>query len=250
LNDDALPSNAICVTFDDGYEDNLSNAVPVLRKHNVKATFFIATGYTDEGVMWNDRILDAFKNTNVDSFEMEDAGVCRRYLDTVQSRVSTAKEIIKSLKYRGFTVREEMTDRVCRQLAWEPCSTLMMSRNQLVQLRNAGMELGGHTMSHPILANEEDSDVYKEVADGKEYLEDLLQEPVRSFAYPNGRRNSDYTTSTIDAVKRAGFECAVTTNFGVSDSASEKYELKRLSFRTTSQLSYCMKLGKNCYLSR
>src|SRR5687768_16576249 len=53
LRDGTLPARAACVTFDDGYADNVSAALPLLRKHGMPATFFLATAYLVGGRMWN-----------------------------------------------------------------------------------------------------------------------------------------------------------------------------------------------------
>ena len=54
-----LPAAAACITFDDGYADNLEVAAPILRKHGLSATFFIATGFTGGGRMFNDTVIEA-----------------------------------------------------------------------------------------------------------------------------------------------------------------------------------------------
>jgi hypothetical protein len=59
----SLPAHSAAVTFDDGYADNLSIAAPILRKHHLPATLFIATGYLDGGCMWNDKVIEAFRST-------------------------------------------------------------------------------------------------------------------------------------------------------------------------------------------
>ena len=54
-----LPPRAACVTFDDGYIDNVELALPILQSHGLSATFFVATGYLDGGWMWNDKVIGA-----------------------------------------------------------------------------------------------------------------------------------------------------------------------------------------------
>jgi len=57
-----LPAHAACVTFDDGYRDNVDVALPILRRHGVPATFFIATGYLNGGRMWNDTVIESIRS--------------------------------------------------------------------------------------------------------------------------------------------------------------------------------------------
>ena len=65
LSEHKLPPRAACITFDDGYADNFENALPILEKHNIPATFFIAAGYLDGGIMWNDIVIEACQNSGV-----------------------------------------------------------------------------------------------------------------------------------------------------------------------------------------
>ena len=57
----SLPDRAVTVTFDDGYADNAEVALPILQRHGVPATFFVATGYLNGGRMWNDSIIEAIR---------------------------------------------------------------------------------------------------------------------------------------------------------------------------------------------
>src|SRR5690242_1236069 len=58
LNRGTLPPRAACITFDDGYADNVEIALPILQKHGVHATFFVASGFLDGGRMWNDTVIE------------------------------------------------------------------------------------------------------------------------------------------------------------------------------------------------
>jgi peptidoglycan/xylan/chitin deacetylase (PgdA/CDA1 family) len=57
-----LPDRALAITFDDGYADNVTVALPILLRLRLHATFFIASAYLDGGTMWNDRVIDAVSN--------------------------------------------------------------------------------------------------------------------------------------------------------------------------------------------
>ena len=64
LQDGTLPSRAACITFDDGYADNEAVALPILQKHGVSATFFVATGFINGGIMWNDVMVNSSSKCN------------------------------------------------------------------------------------------------------------------------------------------------------------------------------------------
>ena len=63
-----LPARAVCITFDDGYADNHHVALPILRRHGLVATFFIATGFLDGGRMWNDTVIEAIRACKMPSW--------------------------------------------------------------------------------------------------------------------------------------------------------------------------------------
>ena len=86
-----------------------------------------------------------------------------------------------------------------------------MTSDQVRALHEAGMEIGGHTVNHPILARTDDSVSSVEIANGKEMLEGIIGGPVRLFAYPNGKPGRDYVRQHPEMVKRLGFDAAVST---------------------------------------
>lgn len=82
----------------------------------------------------------------------------------------------------------------------------MMENSHVKELANRGHEIGAHTVTHPKLTHVDIRSAAEEMRASKDYLEDLLATPVRSFAYPKG----DYNAAVRDAVDKAGFEVAVT----------------------------------------
>ena len=72
LTDGALPERALAITFDDGYADNHNVALPILQRHGLVATFFIATGFLDGGRMWNDSVIESVRRTAQQEFDLRD----------------------------------------------------------------------------------------------------------------------------------------------------------------------------------
>src|SRR5450631_76744 len=89
-----LPAGALAITFDDGYADNLSIAAPILRKHGLPATLFIATGYLDGGCMWNDRVIEAFRATREPEIDLTQLGLeAYRIESSVDRRIGIERVI-------------------------------------------------------------------------------------------------------------------------------------------------------------
>ena len=91
------------------------------------------------------------------------------------------------------------------------------------------MEIGGHTVSHPILANLDAEESNREILGGKQALESIIDREISLFAYPNGRTGIDYQAKDVENVDRAGFVAAVTTQLGAAESSTDRYQLPRFT---------------------
>ena len=125
---------------------------------------------------------------------------------------------------------------------------LMMTSKQVVQLHQAGMQIGAHTCSHPILAALSDDHANEEIRRSKSALEMLLGEPVGLFAYPNGKPGKDYLAKHAQLVRQAGFMAAVSTAPGVSSATTDQFQLPRFSPWDTNQLRYGVRMLSNLRL--
>ncbi len=105
----------------------------------------------------------------------------------------------------------------------------MMESMQVRTLARAGFEIGGHTVTHPILLKLQPDQARREILDGKARLEELVGRPLRLFAYPNGRPGEDYGPEHVAMARETGFEAAVSTRRGVCTGASDRYQLPRFT---------------------
>lgn len=226
IESDTLPSRAICITFDDGYRDNYTNALPILKNFNLSATFFIASGFLDGGRMWNDTIIEAVRNSTDEKMDLNFLGLGQVAVDDNDKKYLVAQQIINAIKHSPNETRQEYTERVAEQSS---CLTndLMMSSEQVVELHKSGMEIGGHTVNHPILAKLDNQSANQEIINNKSFLDDLLGTPTKFFAYPNGKPNLDYLPVNVDQVKKAGYIAALSTQWGVVDKKSNRLQLAR-----------------------
>lgn len=226
LNTNSLPPRSACITFDDGYRDNHDNAMPVLRKHGLTADFFIATGFLDGGMMWNDKILEAIRQTQSDNFDLTAFGLSRYDLGTAQAKIAAANAILTALKHLPFEEREVKATEILDS-AGGPRNTLMMTPQQVKNMRASGMEIGAHSVRHPILHVLSAAEARAEILQSKDTLEQLLGERVKVFAYPNGKPGLDYSSRDVAIVREAGFDVAVSTHFGTATARTPRLELPR-----------------------
>ncbi len=226
-----LPERAMAITFDDGYADNHDIALPILQRHGLSATFFVATGFLDGGRMWNDSVVEALRRTDASQLDFRGIGhgLQRYTTQSLAERREVVDQILSSIKHLEPALRDAVVAEIGAMAKAELPSDLMLRSDQVVALHRAGMQIGAHTVNHPILAVLDDQAIAKEISDSRDRLCNLLGAPPTLFAYPNGRPNVDYTAAAVGAVQRAGFTAAVSTAWGASSTHSDRYQLPRFT---------------------
>lgn len=229
LNSGKLAAASACITFDDGYKDNFSVAMPILQRHGLIATFFVASGFLDGGRMWNDDVIEAVRVSSDAVADWSEFGLGRYHLTTHYERLSAINAVLAKLKYLPLSQREATAREIARRARIKDKSDLMMGADDLRAIRAAGMEIGGHTQSHPILSSLGDSEAYAQILRGKNDLEAILSERVDVFAYPNGKPGLDLSSRHVQMLRRAGFVAAVTTQRGVGGIETDPFMMPRFT---------------------
>jgi peptidoglycan/xylan/chitin deacetylase (PgdA/CDA1 family) len=245
-----LPERAAAITFDDGYADNREVALPLLQHHGVTATFFIATGFLDGGRMWNDSIIEAIRRCQHTTLDLTALGLGRHPLAGSQDRRAAIDACIAQLKYRPTGPRNAVALQIAEIANVDLPSTLMMSSDEVRNLHRAGMQIGAHTVTHPILTKLTPDEARREIQDSRTYLESLLGERVSLFAYPNGKLDDDYAECHADLVREMGFDAAVSTDRGVADASSDIMRLPRFTPWDRSHLRFGGRLLSNLMHAR
>ena len=223
-----LPPRALAITFDDGYADNHDVALPILQRHGLTATFFVATGFLDGGRMWNDTVIECLRRTTADDVDLREFGLPVLPLRSAAQRRAAIDQLLPTIKYQTPAQREPLLHRLHVMCGAPPLPTdLMMRGEQVRALRLAGMGIGAHTVRHPILCSLPDAEAEREITQGREQLETLIDAPVTTFAYPNGKPGRDYDERHARMVRRLGFAAAVSTETGVSRAGDDLHQLKR-----------------------
>ncbi len=247
LKNGTLPARAACLTFDDGYADNLQVALPILQRHGLCATFFIATGFLDDGRMWNDSVIETLRSCSLSQLDLSALELGRHTLGTIEDRRAAIATLIADLKYRPLNERVALTEQISRMAQVALPQDLMLRSPQVKTLRQAGMQIGAHTVSHPILARLTPAQAHQEIAGGKLYLEQLLGERISLFAYPNGKPGEDYSPDNVAQVRSLGFDAAVSTQWGASSLGSDVFQIRRFSPWDSSKQRFGLRLLANLY---
>lgn len=241
----ALPARAACITFDDGYADNCHVALPILQRHGLVATFFIATGFLDGGRMWNDTIIETVRRCEDLRSVCQAASALQAMPPTVAQRQAAIATLINQIKYLPVAERVDKTEALARAAQVALPDDLMMTSADVKTLRRAGMQVGAHTVSHPILARLSRLEAEQEIGDSKRFLEDLLGERIGLFAYPNGKPGEDYSPESVAVVRSLGFDAAVSTQWGASRQGDDVLQIKRFTPWDLTRLRFGLRLLRN-----
>ena len=223
----ALPARAVSITFDDGYADNERVALPILKRLKLPAAFFISTGFSSGGSMFNDVVIETVRRAPPGNYDLSELGLGNIELDALPSRRAAADRLIAALKHRRPSERQSIVDQLPEALRSLAPKGAMMTPDQVAKLHREGMEIGAHTVNHPILAALSDDEARSEIVTSKRILEEITGAPVDSFAYPNGKPGIDYTAQHVRLVREAGFRGAVSTLPGVAHRGSDLFQLPR-----------------------
>lgn len=239
----SLRRRTVCVTFDDGYANNLEVALPILRECGIPATVFVAPGFLGGDLMFNDSIIEAVRAAP-HKLDLRENGLGVHEMDSTASRLRALESIIVELKHRAPGERLSLSRWICQVAQADLPTGLMMSRAQVAELHSAGVEIGAHTVTHPILQAVDLETARKEINDSKALLESIIKAPVHSFAYPNGRPRHDYGAQHVALVREAGFELALSTAWGAAGSESDVFQLPRIAPWDRSLWRYGMRIVK------
>jgi peptidoglycan/xylan/chitin deacetylase (PgdA/CDA1 family) len=223
-----LPRNALAITFDDGYRDNLTHAAPILSRLGLPATIFLATGFIGTAeVPWFDRLAQGLKKTAAESVRapwgesLDLAGVPAR-LRAMSQALEHLKRVPDEERHRQLEALLGMLG-VTDQRSFK---NLMLSWDDVHALRGLGFTIGAHTVNHPILSRVTPQRAWTEILGARTMIESACGVAPRAFAYPNGGAD-DYTDTVKRLVREAGFTCAVTTRFGLNTPTTNPWELRR-----------------------
>ncbi|MDO8264619.1 MAG: polysaccharide deacetylase family protein [Gallionella sp.] len=251
LKNSRIPRRACCITFDDGYADNLTIAQPILERHGLPATVFVATGYLDGGRMFNDTVIEFVARVAGPLLDLQSLGLGLHRVGSQEDRRNAIKSILAIVRFLPPREREEVVGRMVQSVRCGALpNDLMMTTAQLKKLSDRGVEIGGHTVAHTVLTTLDLEAAHAEISEGKRRLEEITGKRIRTFAYPNGRPGKDYAAEHVALVKALQFEAAVTTAHGVSDWQSDLCQLPRFTPWDKSMTMFAARMTRNAMLGK
>lgn len=205
------PARCAVITIDDGYRDFYEFAYPELRRLNLPATFFVTVNFIMQKIwLWPDRLHYALDKTVKSDFQIDIKGQLKIFTIKDQASKTRAwKTLIDCCIMLDDIDKVQLIGSVEKALAVNlpelPTDDYAAANwRQLVEMLRNGIEIGSHTMNHPILSRINREDLDHEVKESRAVLEDRLQAPVYTFCYPNGQPG-DINKDIVNAVKSAGY---------------------------------------------
>lgn len=241
----SLPERAMVLTFDDGYVDWLDTACQTLLERRLPATFFLSTEQISGRAHWHERVAWAVHAMGAETELLPIGGGRPVQVRTLQERLDLIAELQEELKYLPLLERDRAMDTL-EDMAQVPVPRPhVLGPTAMREIAAMGFEVGAHTHRHPILNCCNDDEAWDEILLPKAELERILGQPVLSFAYPNGRPNTDFSARHVDMVRRAGYQCAVTTAPGAARVRDDAFQLPRIAPWTTNGPRLLTQLAAN-----
>ena len=238
----SLPPRAVCITFDDGYRSIHDLALPVLKELDLPATVFVTTGHMESGNMWNDKIIEALRRMPDGELDLRKHGLNTYTLGKVDERKHVLHALIEKSKYLPSNARTVLVQELSELDKNVKAPSLMLTRQMVAKLAEEGIEIGGHTINHPILTRMDDDQARHEISACKQQLEEITGKPVRFFAYPNGKVGVDFDARHAQMVKEAGYAGAFTTAIGAATKEHDPDQMPRSRPWDKSQFMYALRL--------
>jgi peptidoglycan/xylan/chitin deacetylase (PgdA/CDA1 family) len=217
-----VPARAVCLTFDDGYYDNLAVARPLLAAARVPATVFLATGFLGASCFWWDRLAHVFADAGMREVSLDQAAEPLGLAPPV-----TLERVWLLLRDLPPGERAVVLDRLEGALGTRgevPADLRPMTEEEARCLVSPLISIGAHTVDHAYLPAHDGSRVAQEIGDSLQRCAAIAQAPVRVLAYPYGAHDE----AVVEVAARLGVTGALTTTPVAVTEASPRLALPRV----------------------
>jgi peptidoglycan/xylan/chitin deacetylase (PgdA/CDA1 family) len=226
-----IPPRIAIITVDDGYLDFYEIAFPILRKHGVRATFFVTVNFIEKKIwLWPDIIRFALENAQGKisfSFFGDSFDLSRDDRESVRREWESLSDFCIGLdEDRKWDFISGLLEAARVDLPREPIAAYSpVTWDQIREMKGQGIEIGSHTLNHPILSKvREERRLVEEIGDSRRVLEERIGDRVASFCYPNGKPE-DIDERVVAVVREAGYHGAVVTVGALTD---DLYRIPRI----------------------
>ena len=219
---------AVLFTFDDGYRDNFDTAFPILQAHSVPAVFFLVSSFAAGGMVpWWDRVAWLVKAARGAQIALG-----TEIFELGADRVAALPGVLDHYKTRRFHGSAadfvQAVEKACGVAVPTDAPEMFLSFAHARLMQAAGMTIGSHTHTHPILSRLDAPQQTCELSTSRRILETELGAPVHVLAYPGGGQD-DFSADTQAIARDCGYRAAFSYYGGVNRAGSaEPFNIKRI----------------------
>ena len=202
----------VAFSFDDGYLDNVTRAIPALARHGARATFYLTTALMEQRrAPWWDELAFVLEHAKARPTGLVFAGThVPLVLDTPPGRGAALRALLPLLRVPPVEQRARLDQLRAAARVDAPAPCALATWEEARAFVGAGMEVGAHTRSHPFLSLLTEAEQGAEISGSVADLESCLGSRPTGLAYPNG----DHDERTVEAARATGLAYAVTTRAG------------------------------------
>ena len=232
-NNKDFKDKSFAITFDDGFYNNYSIAIPILKKMNIPATFYITTDFINKNITsWIDRIEMAVNNIDSGTTKIFQKKI--GFKKTLNRKIKFMNKIRYLIKNRFDKDPYQITSKVLKDLKYKKKVSnsnhildKKMNWSQIRKMNDSNLFLiGGHSTKHKILSFLGDNEVKKEIKNSIEIIEKKLKKKIIHYSYPEGL-NHTFSIREIKILKKFGIKCCPTAEVGIN---SKKIKFFNISF--------------------
>jgi peptidoglycan/xylan/chitin deacetylase (PgdA/CDA1 family) len=213
-----LDSRTVVLTIDDGRRNCYQYLFPLLREFRMPATFFVVSSFIEQkSWIWTDKVLWLASRQKAPlSLAPDRIDLIFEHLNRVPPDLRDAQ--IEAIAITiGLRIPDNPPD------LYAPCTWA-----ELREMADSGLvEIGSHTVSHPILSTLTEQESWLELSVSRATLEHRLRRRISAFCFPNGKPG-DYLPIHVDQIKAAGYLSAVVTRPGLVTGHSNPFDLPRI----------------------
>jgi peptidoglycan/xylan/chitin deacetylase (PgdA/CDA1 family) len=219
-NDQILPRHTVVITFDDGYADTLYEALPILQQYEIPATVFVTTGNLGQEFWW-DKLERLILMAETVPLQLKLNG--RSY--PTDNRITLLHHVYQMMWAAKPTQQQQWLKEIEREMTATAIATnRALTQNEIYQLTTEPLiEIGAHTVRHPVLSILNIHEQRCEIQESKEFLERMTERPIAGFSYPHG----DASPATRQLVQAVGFRYACASQNDIVRAATDPWQWPR-----------------------
>ena len=260
-----MPAYTAAITFDDGFRNNFSIALPILRKYRLPATVFLTTSFigSQELGLWTEQVDGLLQETRIETVRIVVNGKELEYpLRTTVDRETASDRIRAYLKTLPPEQRKFVMTKLLEQVVAKTGGTKLdmestskcsefnrqttagveeryafLTWQQVQAMTHHQITFGSHTHTHAIMATLDEERANFELAESRRLIEERLGTPCRLFSYPNGT-TADFGPREQRLLQWHGYSTAVSQIDGFNDASTDRTALRRINVGRSGHLSF------------